>query len=198
MDISDIFYFLSSGKGEAGVPGAGRGGVAFLSRIRRGGGRGAGVCGELGNWGGGANYFFSGPKCPWRLHDLRFRIIDVTGHEWYHCKAQHSCREAFKRQEKTCGAGFLNSSDQIISEELKEPQALVHRIAAFAMAIPRCQWRHRCVVTLGKFLVVLYSKPLWRKAKWKQRRKGDVRDVKKISRAMLKNREGHHSDDTIK
>ena len=38
---------------------------------------------------------------------------------------------------------------------------LVHRIAAFAfafaMAIPRCQWRHRCVVILGKFLVVLYS-----------------------------------------
>ena len=59
---------------------------------------------------------------------------------------------------------------------------LVHRIAAFAfafaMAIPRCQWRHRCVVTLGKFLVVLYSQPLWRKEKWKQRRKGDVRDVK--------------------
>ena len=44
---------------------------------------------------------------------------------------------------------------------------LVHCIAAFAfafaMAIPRCQWRHRCVVTLGKFLVVLYNKPLWRK-----------------------------------
>ena len=43
-------------------------------------------------------------------------------------------------------------------------RSLVHRIAAFtfafAMAIPRCQWRHRCVVTLGKFLVVLYSKPL--------------------------------------
>ena len=59
---------------------------------------------------------------------------------------------------------------------------LVHRIAAFAfafaMAISRCQWRHRCVVTLGKFLVVLYSKPLWRKEKWKQRPKGDVCDVK--------------------
>ena len=59
---------------------------------------------------------------------------------------------------------------------------LVHRIAAFAfafaMAIPRCQWRHRCVVTLGEFLVVLYSIPLWRKEKWKQRRRGDVRDVK--------------------
>ena len=47
------------------------------------------------------------------------------------------------------------------------PTTLVHRIAAFAfafaMVISRCQWRHRCVVTLGKFLVVLYSKPLWRK-----------------------------------
>ena len=38
--------------------------------------------------------------------------------------------------------------------------------------------QHRCVVTLGKFLVDLYSKPLWRKEKWKQRRKGDVCDVK--------------------
>ena len=58
----------------------------------------------------------------------------------------------------------------------------MHRIAAFAfafaMAIPRYQWRHLCVVTLGEFLVVLYSKPLWRKEKWKQGRKGDVRDVK--------------------
>ena len=46
---------------------------------------------------------------------------------------------------------------------------LVHRIAAFAfafaMAIPHCQWRHRCVATLGEILVVLYRKPLWRKAK---------------------------------
>ena len=44
---------------------------------------------------------------------------------------------------------------------------LVRRIAAFAfafaMAIPRCQWRHRCIVTFGKFPVVLYTKPLWRK-----------------------------------
>ena len=65
---------------------------------------------------------------------------------------------------------------------MKTGTNLVHRIAAFAfafaMAIPRCQWRHRCVMTLGKFLLVLYSKPLWRKEKWKQRRKGDVRDVK--------------------
>ena len=33
---------------------------------------------------------------------------------------------------------------------------LVHRVAAFAMASPRCQWRHRCVVTLGEILAVLY------------------------------------------
>ena len=78
----------------------------------------------------------------------------------------------------------------------------MHRIAAFAfafaMAIPRCQWRHRCVVTIGKFLVVLYSQPLWRKEKWKQRRKGDVCDVNNYHGAMLKNREGHHSDDAVK
>ena len=58
----------------------------------------------------------------------------------------------------------------------------MHRIAAFAfafaLAISRCQWRNRCVVTLGHFLVVLYSKPLWRKENWKQRPKGDVCDVK--------------------
>ena len=76
----------------------------------------------------------------------------------------------------------------------------VHHIAAFAfaMAIPRCQWRHRCVVTLGKFLVVLYSKPLWRKEKWKQRAERRCARCKKLSRAMLKNREGHHSDDAVK
>ena len=82
----------------------------------------------------------------------------------------------------------------------KQSGALVHRIAAFAfafaMAIPRCQWRHRCVVTLGEFLVVWYSKPLWRKGKWKQRRKGDVRDVKHYHGS--ENREGHHSDDAVK
>ena len=37
------------------------------------------------------------------------------------------------------------------------PMRLVHRITAFAfafaMAIPRCQWRHRCVVTLGEILL---------------------------------------------
>ena len=78
----------------------------------------------------------------------------------------------------------------------------MHRIAAFAfafaLAISRCQWRHRCVVTLDQFLVVLYSKPLWRKENWKQRPKGDVWRCKTFLRAMLKNREGHHSDDAVK
>ena len=102
----------------------------------------------------------------------------------------------FKKQKKEIRSlpkSFQKSSGLLL-------RVLVHRIAAFAfaMAIPRCQWRHRCVVTLGKFLVVLYSKPLWRKEKWKQRRKGDVRDVKRLSRAMLKNREGHHSDGAVK
>ena len=78
----------------------------------------------------------------------------------------------------------------------------MHRIAAFAfafaMAISRCQWRHRCVVTLGKFLVVLYSKPLWRKGKMEAKAEGRCVRCKKILRAMLKNREGHHSDDAVK
>ena len=55
---------------------------------------------------------------------------------------------------------------------------------------PHCQWRHRCVVTLGKFPVVLYSEPLWRKEKWKQRRKGDVRDVKNYHRRCWKTGKG--------
>ena len=79
---------------------------------------------------------------------------------------------------------------------------LVHRIAAFAfafgMAIPRCQWRHRCVVTLGKFLVVLCSKPLWRKENWGAKAERRCARCKKLSRAMLKNREEHHSDDAVK
>ena len=78
VDVSDIFYFFCSGKGESEAPGRGRGSV-FLLKIpgergggppRRGGGglpgegggpRGLeGVCTEFG--GGGARYFFSAPK----------------------------------------------------------------------------------------------------------------------------------------
>ena len=72
MDVPDIFFFLL-GEGEGGVRGARRGGVHFLLKIPGGGGgfqeglRGReGVCAELGNFGGGggAKYFFSGPKRP--------------------------------------------------------------------------------------------------------------------------------------
>ena len=81
-------------------------------------------------------------------------------------------------------------------------QTKVHRIAAFAfafaMAIPRCQWQHRCVVTLGKFLLVLYSKPFLAKGKLEAKAERRCARCKKLSRAMLKNREGHHSDDAVK
>ena len=74
VDVSDIFYFFlfrGGGKG-GGVRGGGWGGGLIKNRGRGGGGvptrrrgRGEGrrgnVCGEEG---GGAKYFFSGPKCP--------------------------------------------------------------------------------------------------------------------------------------
>ena len=64
----------------------------------------------------------------------------------------------------------------------------MHRIAefalAFAMAIPRCQWRHRCVVTLGNSLVVLYSKPLWRKGKMEAKAERRCARCKTLSRAI--------------
>ena len=68
VDVSDIFYFFCSGGGEGGVRGAGGGGGRgadfFIENPRKGGGgspervgagaRGReGVCGELGNLGGG-------------------------------------------------------------------------------------------------------------------------------------------------
>ena len=59
--------------------------------------------------------------------------------------------------------------------------ALVHRIAAFAfaMAIPRCQWRHRCDLwLLVNFLLFCTVNHCGERGKWKQRRKGDARDVK--------------------
>ena len=73
MDVSDIFYFFLLGEGEWGSPRRWEGGGSvFIENTRRGGvsrtGRaeGPGGClrriGELG--GGGAQYFFSGPKYP--------------------------------------------------------------------------------------------------------------------------------------
>ena len=73
MDVSDIFYFFFLlGEGNGRVRGARRGGGSFLLKMpRRGGGgrdRGAGTV-FAANWGiweggGGAKYFFSGPKRP--------------------------------------------------------------------------------------------------------------------------------------
>ena len=72
MDVSDIFYFFSVRGGWRGSPRCQQRGSVLLLKIpggrgvfrEGGGGRGAGrgVCGELGNFGGGggAKYFFRG------------------------------------------------------------------------------------------------------------------------------------------
>ena len=85
MDVSNIFYFFLLEGGEGGVRGAGRGGkFGFLlkSQERGGGlqegrgGRGAGrVSAANWGWGGGAKYFFSGPKCPPRHIQSDFKCI---------------------------------------------------------------------------------------------------------------------------
>ena len=70
MDGSDIFYFFCSGEGRGSLGRQGGGGVGFLLKIPGGGGLsggregGEGVCKEFWGMGGGAKYFFSGPKCP--------------------------------------------------------------------------------------------------------------------------------------
>ena len=79
VDVSDIFNFFCSGegKGESGATGR-EGGRFFFLKIPGGGGviqEGVGVgegtgrvsAGNLGELGGGAKYFFSGPKCPPRI-----------------------------------------------------------------------------------------------------------------------------------
>ena len=93
-DVSDIFYFFSARGGGRGSPRPPGGGCRFLIENPRGGGglqewpRGReGVCGKLGILGGGgAKYFFSGPKCP-PSKSLRDRkpmtARDVTG--FYAC-----------------------------------------------------------------------------------------------------------------
>ena len=62
---------------------------------------------------------------------------------------------------------LFRSMENGIGVTIESVKYLVHRVVAFAfaMAIPRCQCRHRCVVTLGEILVVLYRKPLWRNEK---------------------------------
>ena len=65
MDVSDIFYFFSSGegKGESGATGRGRGSAFFIENPRRGGGGGEGaatVSARNFGGGGGLNIFFRG------------------------------------------------------------------------------------------------------------------------------------------
>ena len=74
LDGSDSFTFICSGRGKGEFEAPGEGGDRFLLKLPEGGGflqeregpRGEeGVCGELGNLGGGgAEYFLGGPKCP--------------------------------------------------------------------------------------------------------------------------------------
>ena len=95
VDVSDIFNFFCSGGGERGVRGAGRGGI-FLLKIPGGGGlrggwgaggEGLGGClrGIFGR-GGGAKYFFSGPKFPPRetckCLEFSFANRHVRGYLW--------------------------------------------------------------------------------------------------------------------
>ena len=78
---------------------------------------------------------------------------------------------------------------------------LVHRIAAFAfafaMAITRCQWRHRCVVTLGELLCVLYRHHCGERKNESKGRKA-MRVMSKSLHGDAANRVSHHSDDAIK
>ena len=72
MDVSDFIFLL--GGGEGGVRGERVGVVSFLLQIPGGGvsREGGGASGPGGClpkiWGGGAKYFFSGPKCPPRTN----------------------------------------------------------------------------------------------------------------------------------
>ena len=77
-----FFLFFLLGEGEGGIRGAG-GGDRFLLKVPGRGGilqegegprRREGVCGKLGNWGGGAKFFFSGPKRPPRV-DLQGAFV---------------------------------------------------------------------------------------------------------------------------
>ena len=88
------------------------------------------------------------------------------------------------------GGGWVAAQLLLLKQRLRnasQGKYLVHRIVAFAfvfaMAIPRCQWRHRCVVTLGEILVVLYRKPFVAK---------DTNESKggKVLRAMSKRLHG--------
>ena len=75
MDISDIFNFFLLGEGEGESEESQEGGEAGRGR--------EGVCGKLGNWGGGVIFFFSGLKCPPRLAPSPIDLGEVQ--EFRHC-----------------------------------------------------------------------------------------------------------------
>ena len=85
-DVSDIFCFFCSGRGKGESRRRRRWGIGFLLKSPGGGppgreGRGAGrvSAANWGIWGGGAKYFFGGPKCPPRFGQTVMRVPRVTG-----------------------------------------------------------------------------------------------------------------------
>ena len=87
VDVSDIFYFfcLGKGQGEPKGPGGGAGTISHgrsqeVGGLPGGWGRGPGGC--LGEFlGGGAKYFFSGPKFPPRrswCHSWKNRLVQQS------------------------------------------------------------------------------------------------------------------------
>ena len=97
VDVSEIFYFFvgwGKGKEESEAPGGGGGGSVLLKIPGGGGGfpgegpRGReGVCSELGNLfgGGGAKYFFSGPKCPPRSKNTGSKFSPPAAIQYGEC-----------------------------------------------------------------------------------------------------------------
>ena len=82
MDVSDIFYFFCSGEGKGGVRGDREGGGRIcIENARRGGGvsrggrDGEGAGSVSRESGGGANFFFGGPKCPPLQSHLAGRLL---------------------------------------------------------------------------------------------------------------------------
>ena len=76
-----IFFLLGGGEGGSRRRKGGEGGRVFIENPRRGdqpgegrGNRGAGRV-SVGNWGGGAKYFFSGPKFPPRRFPCFYRFF---------------------------------------------------------------------------------------------------------------------------
>ena len=91
VDVSDIFYFFfcfGAGEREEAseeVAGGGR----FLIKIEGGGGgseeearEGEGRRGNVYGEGGGAKFFFSGPKCPPRKALVNAALFSISGLGW--------------------------------------------------------------------------------------------------------------------